>query len=304
MVLSNWNYFYTLTDQHDQVNRIVFSPDGLSFASSGFYDSYIYYWSVKDGTLIKKFIAPFGSVNDISFSPDGKLLAAGCEDKTTRVFSTSDGKLVDTLEGHQDEVWRVAFSKDGRFLASASNDCTIKLFGVYRMDLKHEISLDEKPRTIAFYPNDHMGNAYLLSISTTGILQVWDLSTGKLSDTLDGRTHSDVFDISITSDSRYVACPSYSSIYLWDLFRKQFVGEVFKDNYFIWSLAFDPNGLNLALAREDGSVIIYDLINQTILNTLRGHTKRVYCVTFSNDGQFLASGSLDHTVRLWRRNNL
>jgi WD40 repeat protein len=35
------------------------------------------------------------------------------------------------------------------------------------------------------------------------------------------------------------------------------------------------------------------------LFTLRGHADIVYSVTFSRDGRYIASGSLDRTVKIW-----
>ena len=37
----------------------------------------------------------------------------------------------------------------------------------------------------------------------------------------------------------------------------------------------------------------------SLLRTLTGHTSFVVSVTFSPDGQTLASGSSDHTIKLW-----
>jgi WD40 repeat protein len=33
--------------------------------------------------------------------------------------------------------------------------------------------------------------------------------------------------------------------------------------------------------------------------TMRGHTDKVYCATFSADGKYVVSGSVDHTIRIW-----
>ncbi len=36
-----------------------------------------------------------------------------------------------------------------------------------------------------------------------------------------------------------------------------------------------------------------------LLHTLQGHTNEVQSVSFSPDGRTLASGSSDHTIKLW-----
>ena len=37
-----------------------------------------------------------------------------------------------------------------------------------------------------------------------------------------------------------------------------------------------------------------------MLKALDGHSNSVLSITFSSDGQYLASGSKDETIRLWR----
>jgi WD40 repeat protein len=66
----------------------------------------------------------------VAFSPDGRLLASGSDDKTIKLWEVASGSLVRTLSGHTNDVRSVAFSPDGRLLASGSDDKTIKLWDI------------------------------------------------------------------------------------------------------------------------------------------------------------------------------
>jgi WD40 repeat protein len=61
-----------------------------------------------------------------------------------------------------------------------------------------------------------------------------------------------------------------------------------------------PNRQLIATASDDHMVRLWRP-DGTLLRTLKGHTDRVYSVSFSPDGQGIATASRDETVKLWNR---
>ncbi|RDB17342.1 Vegetative incompatibility protein HET-E-1 [Hypsizygus marmoreus] len=69
------------------------------------------------------------SVESVAFSPDGKYIVSGSEDKTIRIWDAKTGNLVlEPLKGHSYSVASVAFSPDGKHIVSGSYDCTIRVW--------------------------------------------------------------------------------------------------------------------------------------------------------------------------------
>src|SRR5262249_2965159 len=70
------------------------------------------------------------NVADVAFSPDGKLLATACEDRTIRIWEVATRREVHTLGGHFGEVFCVKFSPDGKTLASCGRGTAVRLWDV------------------------------------------------------------------------------------------------------------------------------------------------------------------------------
>ena len=80
-----------------------------------------------------------GSVDSVTFSPDGSVLASGSYDKSIKLWDVATGEEIRTLTGHMYAIYSVTFSPDGRTLASASYDKTIKLWNVRTGELTHTL---------------------------------------------------------------------------------------------------------------------------------------------------------------------
>ncbi|MEG4391240.1 WD40 domain-containing protein [Microcoleus sp. BROC3] len=250
----------------DVVWGLSFSPDGQTIASSSV-DKTVKLWR-RDGSLLATFQGHTNSVACVAFSPDNKTIASASLDKTINIWQT-DGTLLATLKGHTNSVTSVAFSPDGQTIASASRDKTIKLWKtdgtllqtIEQLAPVNWLSFSRDGKIVAVASDD-------------GTVKLW------------------------SSDGRLIA---------------NFWHSQNRKPSKVYTVSFSPDGEKIASAGEDTTVKIWSIAalkypareNSTpahkgeLLATLRGHSKWVFGVSFSPDGQTLASGGADGTVKLW-----
>jgi len=118
-----------------------------------------------------------GAVASVTFSPDGRRMAAGDLDWRINLWDTQTWERVE-LEGHMLGITSVAFSPDGRWLSSASADQTARIWEVHpvlakqsrecRNTLRHGIGV----ASVVFSADRGRGSR-LVSLGQDGILRFW-----------------------------------------------------------------------------------------------------------------------------------
>ena len=80
-----------------------------------------------------------GGVCTVTFSPDGRLICSGSEDRTVRVWDASTGAALATLYGHTSFLTSVAFTLDGRSIVSCAYEETARIW-----DVEAALSMDSE----------------------------------------------------------------------------------------------------------------------------------------------------------------
>jgi Tol biopolymer transport system component len=106
--------------------NLAFSPDSSRIAYGGFADHSTQVFDVSDGKQTLLLAGHTALVNQVKFSPDGKLIATASDDNTIRLWDAESGKSARELRGHSARVNQIAFSPDGQWLVSGADDNTIR----------------------------------------------------------------------------------------------------------------------------------------------------------------------------------
>ena len=210
-------------------------------------------------------------VTCVAYSPDGKRIVTGSDDKTLRVWDALTGREIMTLKGHTFAMGCVAYSPDGKRIVSGSyrigsNEKTLRVWdaqtGREILALKgHPVKGDvmESVKCVAYSPD----SKYIVSGGRDKTLRLWDAQTGREVLALEGHTDQ-------------VTCVAYS-----------------------------PNGKRIVsgsyniAGSNDKTVRVWDARTGREVLALKGHTDGVKCVAYSPDSKHIVSGSRDETLRVW-----
>ena len=205
----------------------------------------------------------------VTYSPDGDLLASGdgptapagydsfafslpgIDERSgaVKLWNAANGQLQATLEGHTDSVIDVGFSSDGQRIATAGMDRTVRLWDVATG--KSLRILNGHTRTVtsvAFEPDGRR----LASGSEDGTVKVWDVASGQELLTL----------------GRHLAGQ----------------GVIYGESRIpITSVAFSPDGKQLAGGTADGQVMLWDARPDSLQLTIERRAASLVRFLFQQD---------------------
>lgn len=114
----------------ERIQAIAYSPNGQQIAVAGGLPGRmgeIQVWDLKENKLTLSHPVTYETLNGVSWSPDGQLIAFGCADNTVRAINAKSGEQVLFQGAHNDWILDTVFSVDGKYVVSVGRDMTAKL---------------------------------------------------------------------------------------------------------------------------------------------------------------------------------
>ena len=239
-------------------------------------------------------------VLDVSFTPDGKIIASVSGDNTAKLWDGETGELLKTLIGHTKSVRSLSISPDGKVLASGSWDKTVKLWDIETGKLIKTLQGHaNEVRDVRFSPNGRN----LASVSWDKTVKLWDIEIGKPIHTLTGHQEL-VYNVNFSHDGKILASGSVDRlIKLWDVSTGKEIKTLEGHQDSVYDVSFTKNDTILASVGWDRTLRFWDISSGKLLNTVNNaHENGIISVRFSPNDRILASGSADQTVKLWDAN--
>ncbi|XP_064385749.1 WD repeat-containing protein 36-like isoform X4 [Halichondria panicea] len=313
IVMHNLKYDQTVMRFHQEwgpVTAMSFRTDGTNTVATGSSIGHIAVWDLDKkrlSTILRN--SHNGSVSGLQFLQSQPVMVTSGPDNSLKmwIFDQSDGsaRLLRSRCGHSAPPTKIRFTSTGGDavkILSGGLDNALRVFGVHK-----DVAM-----------NMELSQGSLLKRSKVRGVKVETLKLPAVADFAAESVRADEWDGVVTCHA------GHGSIQTWNL-NKYTIGqhtlsskhadlgakpkatvdplEVLPWTPSTWRCSqapvMEPSSCMLAVAADNFTVSIVDTGGRKVVRRFRGHTNRITDMSFSPDGRWLVTSSMDCSVRTW-----
>ncbi len=296
----------TLTGHLDWVWSIALSADGQTLFSTG-EDRTIRMWNLATGTCLSAIRAHKDRIWTIALTPNGRQLISGSEDRSIKIWDVPQGKCVKQINGYGNWIKAIALIPDQALLASGHRDCTIRLWHLPSRTCIHTlVGHTDAVMTIAVSPDGR----YLASSSLDLTIRIWDVQDLTClhllllrQDAASGIQFEGVCNLVFSpAGDKLISANHRGDLQTWDVVTGRLDRTLDLHPTRIQAVTICKVNQVIATACEN-QIRIVNLQTGACLQAITAHDLPVMAIACSPDGRYLASGSMDKTVKIWDTRN-
>ncbi|MBN2366186.1 MAG: WD40 repeat domain-containing protein [Calditrichaeota bacterium] len=224
------------------------------------------------------------------------------QDNTVKIWNLEDSKLEKTIIV-KEPIENITATPNGNIIVFADKEDLTYVWDIGKDECLKSFQSQIYINSISINPNGKYcilgghgrgGNNY-----KKGIVEVWNLETGKCTQTKECCETSVVCIVIFPIRGYFLTGGADGTIKLWSL--NSFKCRVtINCKSWIRSLDATPDGRIAVSAGDDGNVCVWDLKSGECLRLLIGHAPHIYSVNITPDGKRVVSaGGDEHTLRIW-----
>ncbi|XP_022707127.1 U3 small nucleolar RNA-associated protein 15 homolog [Varroa jacobsoni] len=234
-----------------------------------------------------------------TFRGDNKLLAAGSDEGTVKLFDIKTKALLRTFVGHKRPTRRVAFANQGRHIVSFSDDTTVGIWDIPQqtqiLSMKHH---KDYVRCGKIAPGS---TNLLLTASYDHSAALVDVRTGEPALLIDHGAPIDAVEM-LPSGSIFFTAGG-NLIKVWDAASGRKLTQLCQHHKAITCLSVSSSGDKLLSGSLDRHVKIYDIQNYQIVHSV-SYPSPILCMAMAQDASVFVVGSETGLVTIHRRKDV
>jgi len=222
------------------------------------------------------------------------FITAGADGKLIKTDLNTNSPTVTTIDSHPYVFQCIAVSQDKKIIAIGSEEGKLLIYDATSLKKLNELDVYQSALwALAF---DTKG--YLYTVGNDKTILRWDVGTYKSTPIINTET---IVNSLSTNNGGVMAAGLANGAVLLLKIGEGGGTQTGKVNGVkpVTKVKFNTAGTMLALGKEDGSIVIWDVTSSEISQSLTGHQAMVSDLQFSADDTFLLSASYDGTSMLW-----